>query len=112
LSTSVIGILSQTLLPKIGGGRVAAYEMLVVTPAIGNLIRENKTFRITSSIQTGQKLGMQLLDDHLFRLWKGGACEKKDVLSRSNNLDDLATRIARAERGMFEDDPGTDKPVE
>ena len=54
LSTSIIGILSQALLPKIGGGRVAAYEMLVVTSAIANLIRENKTFRITSSIQTGQ----------------------------------------------------------
>ena len=72
LSTSVIGILSQALLPKIGGGRVAAYEMLVVTPAIANLIRENKTFRITSSIQTGQKQGMQLLDDHLFKLWQAG----------------------------------------
>ena len=80
LSTSVIGILSQALLPKIGGGRVAAYEMLVCTPAIGNLIRENKTFRITSAIQTGQKLGMQLLDDHLFRLWKSGLVEKKEVL--------------------------------
>ena len=67
LSVAIIGILSQALLPKIGGGRVAAYEMLVVTPAIANLIRENKTFRITSAIQTGQKLGMQLLDDHLFR---------------------------------------------
>ena len=61
LSTSIIGVLSQALLPKIGGGRVAAYEMLVVTPAIANLIRENKTFRITSAIQTGQKQGMQLL---------------------------------------------------
>src|SRR5476651_656907 len=48
LSTSIIGILSQALLPRITGGRVAAHEMLVVTPAIANLIRENKTFRITS----------------------------------------------------------------
>jgi twitching motility protein PilT len=67
LSVAIIGVLSQALLPKIGGGRVAAYEMLVVTPAIANLIRENKTFRITSAIQTGHKLGMQLLDDHMFR---------------------------------------------
>ena len=72
LSTSIIGILSQALLPKIGGGRVAAHEMLVVTPAIANLIRENKTFRINSSIQTGTKYGMQLLDDHMFRLWERG----------------------------------------
>src|SRR3990170_4301779 len=63
LSTAIIGILSQALMPKIGGGRIAAYEMLVVNSAVANLIRENKTFRITSVIQTGQKQGMQLLDD-------------------------------------------------
>ena len=104
LSTSIIGILSQSLLPKIGGGRVAAYEMLVVSPAIGNLIRENKTFRITSSIQTGQKQGMQLLDDHMFKLWQSGLVEKKEVLFRANNAEDLAARMAKAERGVFEDD--------
>jgi twitching motility protein PilT len=110
LSTAVIGILSQALLPKIGGGRIAAYEMLVCTPAIGNLIRENKTFRITSAIQTGQKLGMQLLDDNLFRLWKTGLCDKNEVLLRSNNLDDMTSRIAKAERGIFEDE-ATDKTL-
>src|SRR5207302_1613774 len=51
LSTAIIGVLSQTLLPKIGGGRVAAHEMLVCDTGIGNLIRENKTFRINSMIQ-------------------------------------------------------------
>jgi twitching motility protein PilT len=104
LSTSVIGIVSQALMPKIGGGRVAAYEMLVVTSAIGNLIRENKTYRITSAIQTGQKLGMQLLDDNMFKLWKQGIVEKKEILFRANNPDDLALRIAKAERGIFEDE--------
>jgi twitching motility protein PilT len=104
LSTAIIGILSQTLLPKIGGGRVAAYEMLVVTPAIANLIRENKTYRITSSIQTGQRLGMQLLDDHMFKLWKEGLVEKRDIMIKANTPDELATRIARAERGLFEDE--------
>ena len=69
LSTALIGIVAQTLLPKIGGGRVAAYEILVVTPGIANLIRENKTFRISSAIQTGAKFGMQLMDDALFKLW-------------------------------------------
>src|ERR1700677_949180 len=53
LSTSIIGVLAQGLVPKIGGGRIACYEMLVATPAISNLIRENKTVRITSAIQTG-----------------------------------------------------------
>jgi twitching motility protein PilT len=104
LSVAVIGILAQALLPKIGGGRVAAYEMLVVTPAIANLIRENKTFRINSAIQTGHKLGMQLLDDHMFRLWKDGVVEKKEVLIKANNAEELAAKIARAERGLLEDE--------
>jgi len=103
LSTSIIGILSQTLLPKIGGGRVAAYEMLVIDSAIANLIRENKTFRITSAIQTGQKKGMQLLDDHMFKLWKQGLVEKKDIMVKAAAPDELANKIALAERGMFED---------
>jgi twitching motility protein PilT len=104
LSVAIIGVLSQALMPKIGGGRVAAYEMLVVTPAIGNLIRENKTYRINSSIQTGAKLGMQLLDDHMFKLWRAGIVDKKEILARANSPDELAAKIARAERGMFEDE--------
>jgi twitching motility protein PilT len=104
LSVAVIGVLSQTLLPRIGGGRVAAYEMLVVTPAISNLIREAKTYRINSIIQTSAKLGMQLLDDHLFRLWRDGLVEKRDALQKANNPDELAAKIARAERGIFDDE--------
>jgi twitching motility protein PilT len=103
LSTAIIGVVSQTLLPKIGGGRVAAYEILVVTPAIGNLIRENKTFRINSSIQTGAKLGMQLLDDHLFKLWSEKKVTKENVLAKAQSPDDLAQRIFNAERGIFEE---------
>jgi twitching motility protein PilT len=104
LSTAVIAVVSQALLPKKGGGRVAAYEMLVCTPAIGNMIRENKTFRINSSIQTGGKIGMQLLDDHMFKLWRQGLVEKDDVLFRANAPDELGAKIARAERGLFDDD--------
>ncbi len=104
LSTAIIGVLSQQLVPKIGGGRVAAHEMLVVTPAIANLIRENKTFRITSSIQTGAKYGMQLLDDALYQLWRNGTCSKEDVMSKANKADELTARIAKAERGVFEDE--------
>jgi len=104
LSTSIIGIVSQTLLPKKGGGRVAAFEMLVVTPAIANLIRENKVYRINSAIQTGHKLGMQLLDDHMFELWRRGLVDKKDVLMKAQSPDELAARIARAERGILEDE--------
>lgn len=104
LSTSIIAILSQALLPKIGGGRVAAYEMLVVTPAIANLIRENKTFRINSAIQTGAKLGMQLLDDHMFKLWQSGTVDKEEIFFRANMPDELRAKVARAEQGLFEDE--------
>jgi len=104
LSTAIIGVVSQTLLPRIGGGRVAAYEMLVVTPATANLIREAKTYRITSTIQTGAKLGMQLLDDHMFKLWRAGLVQKRDILLKANIPDELAARVARAERGLLEDE--------
>jgi twitching motility protein PilT len=83
---------------------VAAYEMLVVTPAIANLIRENKSYRIPSSIQTGKKYGMQLLDDALFNLWKTGLCEEKDVVVRSNNPGELRTKIQRAKQGVFDEE--------
>jgi twitching motility protein PilT len=104
LSVAIIGVLSQTLLPRIGGGRCAAYEILVVTSAIANLIRENKTFRINSSIQTGAKYGMQLLDDHLFRLWREEKVTAEEVLMKAQNQDELAKRIANAQKGMFDDD--------
>ncbi len=104
LSTSIIGILSQALLPRKPQGLVAAYEMLVVTPAIANLIREAKTYRINSAIQTGRKYGMQLLDDALFNLWKNGLCEERDVIVRSNQPGELKAKIAMAKKGLLEDE--------
>jgi twitching motility protein PilT len=101
---SIIGILSQALLPRKPKGLVAAYEMLVVTPAIANLIREAKTFRINSMIQTGRKYGMQLLDDALFNLWKNNICEEKECVVRAVNPAELKARIERAKRGLYEDD--------
>src|SRR5207247_6192040 len=84
LSTALIGVLSQALLPRKPEGLVAAYEMMVVTPAIQNLIRENKVYRIDSSIQTGRKHGMFLLDESLFKLWKNQQCDKEEVLLRAS----------------------------
>ncbi len=104
LSGSLIGVLSQALLPKKPEGLIAAYEMMVVTPAIRNLIRENKTYRIDSSIQTGRKSGMFLLDDMLFRLWKDDLCEKEEVLLKSSRPTELAAKIAAAERGALDDE--------
>ena len=104
LSTALIGVLSQALLPRKPDGLVAAYEMMVVTPAIQNLIRENKTYRIDSSIQTGRKHGMFLLDESLFKLWKNGLTEKEECLMRASKPAELAAKIAQAERGVYEDD--------
>ena len=98
--------MSQALLPRKPKGLVAAYEMLVVTPAIANLIRENKTYRINSSIQTGRKFGMQLLDDALFNLWKNGLCEEQDIIMKSNHPGELKARLERAKRGLFDDETG------
>src|SRR5437868_11432996 len=109
LSTALIGVLSQAILPRKPEGLVAAFEMMVVTPAIQNLIRENKVYRIDSSIQTGRKHGMFLLDEKLFQLWKDGLCEKEEVLLKSSKPAELAAKIAQAERGIFdEDDEGAE----
>jgi twitching motility protein PilT len=109
LSTALIGVLSQALLPKKPEGLVAAYEMMVVTPAIQNLIRENKVYRIDSSIQTGRKHGMFLLDEALFKLWKEGTCEKEEILLRASKPQELAAKIAQAERGIFEEEDYDDE---
>src|SRR6202044_1695375 len=93
LSTALIGVLSQGLLPRKPDGLVAAYEMMVVTPAIQNLIRENKVYRIDSSIQTGKKHGMFLLDESLFKLWKEGLTDKEEVLLRAQKPAELAAKI-------------------
>ena len=83
LSTNLIAVLSQALLPRTTTGRVAAYEFMVVTPAISNLIRENKVYRINSSIQTGKKYGMQLLDDHLWTLYDNSIISVEEMLDKA-----------------------------
>jgi twitching motility protein PilT len=103
LSSNLIAVLSQALCPlATGRGRVAAYEFMVVTPAIANLIRENKTYRIDSSIQTGKKLGMQLLDEHLWRLYDSGRINLLEMLDKSRQpgaLQDKANEKINAMRG-------------
>ena len=108
LSTAMIGVLSQALLPKKPDGVIAAYEMMVVTPAIQNLIRENKVYRIDSTIQTGRKEGMFLLDESLFRLWKEQLVEKEEALLKASKPAELAAKIAAAERGTLEDEENED----
>jgi twitching motility protein PilT len=109
LSTALIGVLSQALLPRKPEGLVAAYEMMLVTPAIANLIRENKVYRIDSSIQTGRKHGMFLLDEHLFRLWRDGVVDKEEILGRSSKPAELAAKIAAYEKGLYDEDEDMDE---
>ena len=72
LSESLRAVIAQALLKRIGGGRVAAYEVLVATPAVRHLIREDKVAQIYSAIQTGQQHGMQTLDQSLLELVRRG----------------------------------------
>jgi len=83
LSESLRGVISQTLCKKIGGGRVAAREILLTTPAISNLIREGKTFQIPSIIQTSKKLGMVTLNDALLDLVERKLIEPDEAYVRS-----------------------------
>ena len=88
LSTVIEGVVSQQLIPTSDGeGRVAALEVMTVTPAIRNLIREGKNHQIQSSIQTGMKFGMQTMDQDLIKLYKSGKISREMALSRCNDYD-------------------------
>lgn len=83
LSESLRGVVAQTLLKKIGGGRVAALEVLVVNAAVSNLIREGKTFQIASIMQVGKKTGMMLLNDMLIDLIKKKTVEADEAYHKA-----------------------------
>jgi len=94
LSVALVSIVSQQLLPRANGkGLVAAYELLVLTHAIRNLIRENKTYNIDSAIQTGKKYGMILLDEHLFQLYQRGIISAEEALYKAKKIKDLQEKI-------------------
>lgn len=89
LSESLKAVISQTLLKKIGGGRVAAHEIMIGTPAIRNLIREDKVAQMYSAIQTGQNIGMQTLDQNLKQLLNQGVVSKDDAQKKAVNPDSI-----------------------
>jgi len=89
LSESLKAVISQTLLKKIGGGRVAAHEIMIGTPAIRNLIREDKIAQMYSAIQTGQGVGMQTLDQNLKELLAQGVASKEEAKRKAANPDSL-----------------------
>lgn len=89
-------VISKALLPRIGGGRVPAYEILVATPAVRSLIRQNKSFQITSTMQTGKRQGMQLMDDCLTELVRRGAVTMENALAVAND-----PAVVRSQCGRF-----------
>src|SRR5471032_2488331 len=89
LSESLRAVISQTLMKKNGGGRIAAHEIMIGTPAIRNLIREGKVAQMYSSIQTGQAQGMQTLDQCLVELVAKGHVSKEEARYKAQNKDSL-----------------------
>jgi twitching motility protein PilT len=89
LSESLRAVISQTLLKRTGGGRIAAHEIMIGTPAIRNLIREGKIAQMYSSIQTGQSSGMQTLDQCLNEMVSKGLVSKEEARFKASNKDAL-----------------------
>ena len=98
LSESLKGVITQTLCKKIGGGRVAAMEILIATSSVANLIREGKTFQIPSMMQTGKGVGMQTLNDALFDLVKKKLVEPQEAYGKAIHKAELKQML---ERGGF-----------
>jgi twitching motility protein PilT len=96
LSESLRAVVTQTLCKKVGGGRVAALEILLCTSSVSNLIREGKTFQIPSVMQTGKGLGMTTLNDSLLDLVKKGLVAPGEALAKSVHRGDLRQLLERA----------------
>jgi twitching motility protein PilT len=97
LSQALMCVISQTLMPKAeGSGRVAAHEIMVLTPAIAHLIREGKIYRINSEIQTGSRYGMQLMDDALFTMFKKKLIKYQDMMEQCVNPNEMMSKVREA----------------
>lgn len=94
MANSLLAVLSQILIPQASGkGRIAAFELMVTTTAIQSLIREKKTFRITSEIQTGKRLGMRTMDDSLADLCRRALITGAEALNRASDPDSLREKL-------------------
>jgi twitching motility protein PilT len=89
-SMTLAAVISQRLIPRIGGGRVAAYEVLMGTPAVTNLIRENKVRQLRNVIATGQKDGMMVMEQHLAQLISTGIISYEDAVAASVHPEDIS----------------------
>ena len=94
LSSSLVAAISQLLLVRVDRpGRIAAFEIMIATPSIRSLIRDNKTFRITSDIQTGARWGMVTLDTHLLALYQQGIISYEDVITKAQDPDGVLQKL-------------------
>ncbi len=93
MASTLQGVISQTLVPKIGGGRVAAREILVGTDAVRSLIREGKSAQLLNLIQTGKQFGMTTLEDELLRAYAEGLIEADAAVAKANRPDDVRRRL-------------------
>ena len=94
LASSLIAVISQVLLPRDDKpGRVAAFEIMVSTPSIQALIRDNKTFRITSELQTGAKFGMNTLDTHLLDLYLNNIISYTELITKAQDQDGVTQKL-------------------
>ena len=90
VSESLRGVISQQLIPRVDGtGRALAIEILMNTPAVGNVIRESKTFMLPGIIQTGRKLGMKLMDDSLQELFEAGIINAEEAVYRADQKNEM-----------------------
>lgn len=96
LASILVAAISQALLPRRDGtGRLVAFEIMIATPAIRNLIREGKTYQIVSEIQTGARFGMKLLDDHLRELYEHNLITYDAMIQAAYEPKDLSEKIVR-----------------
>lgn len=93
LSTSIVAVISQVLMRKKGGGRIAGFEIMVMTPSIANLIRENKVYLLESEIQTGGKLGMVQLDAYLTKLVESGQVDAEEAVEFAQSPNEFRAKF-------------------
>ena len=101
LSTVLVAVISQLLLPRSDKpGRIAAYEIMINTPAIAALIRDNKTFRVNSDIQTGAKYGMVTLDGYLMEIYQQGVIAREEVINKSQDPQTVLAKLQEYEASL------------
>jgi twitching motility protein PilT len=94
LAAGIVAVISQLLLERAdGSGRVAAFEVMISTPSIRALIRDSKTYRITSDIQTGAKYGMTTLDNHLMALYQAGRIHYEDLVTKAQDPESVIQKL-------------------